>query len=119
MTDEKINRYLHMKKMIALLAIAAVTVSCSTTKGVESTNWLGKKVTMISVAPEHGQVAPARGFERRLHLNGVNEVDAQPRFDPEKVLVEYSFDRHEAEGNHARDSYKEELCMEIPVKAFE
>ncbi len=118
MTDEKINRYLHMKKMIALLAIAAVTVSCSTTKGVESTNWLGKKVTMISVAPENGKVAATREFEKGLNLNGFNELYPQTHFDPEKVLVEYSFDRNKAEGNHADDFYKEELFMEIPVKAF-
>src|SRR5690606_27182563 len=100
-----VNKY--MKKMIALLAFSAVAISCSTTKGVESTNWLGKKVTMISVAPEKG-----------LNLNGFNELYPQTHFDPEKVLVEYSFDRNKAEGNHADDFYKEELFMEIPVEAF-
>lgn len=104
--------------MIALLAIAVVTVSCSTTKGVESTNWLGKKVTMISVAPENGKVTATREFEKGLNLNGFNELYPQTHFDPEKVLVEYSFDINKTEGNYADDFYKEELFLEIPAQKF-
>nr|WP_298006841.1 hypothetical protein [uncultured Flavobacterium sp.] len=104
--------------MIALLAIAVVTVSCSTTKGVESTNWLGKKVTMISVAPENGKVTATREFEKGLNLNGFKELYPQTHFDPEKVLVEYSFDRNKTEGNYADDFYKEELFLEIPAQKF-
>ena len=104
--------------MIALLAIAVVTVSCSTTKGVESTNWLGKKVTMISVAPENGKVTATREFEKGLNLNGFNELYPQTHFDPEKVLVEYSFDRNKTEGNYADDFYKEELFLEIQLQLF-
>src|SRR5690606_37844278 len=108
----------YMKKMIALLAIAVVTVSCSTTKGVESTNWLGKKVTMISVAPENGIVTATREFEKGLNLNGFNELYTHTHYDPEKVLVEYSFDRNKTEGNYADDFYKEELFLEIPAQKF-
>ena len=104
--------------MIALLAIAVVTVSCSTTKGVESTNWLGKKVTMISVAPENGKVTATREFEKGLNLNGFKELYPQTHFDPEKVLVEYSFDRNKTEGNYADDFYKEELFLESPAQKF-
>src|SRR5690606_4828586 len=107
-----------MKKMIALLAIAVVTVSCSTTKGVESTNWLGKKVTMISVAPENGKVTATREFEKGLNLNGFNELYPQTHVDPEKVLDEYSHDRIKTEGNYADDFYKEELFLDIPAQKF-
>ena len=111
-----VNKY--MKKMIALLAFSAVAISCSTTKGVESTNWLGKKVTMISVAPENGKVTATREFEKGLNLNGFNELYPQTHFDPEKILVEYSFDRNKSEKPVADDFYKEELFLEIPAKAF-
>ncbi len=104
--------------MIALLAVAAVTISCSTTKGVESTNWLGKKMTMYSVAPENGKVMATRAYDKALNLNGFEQLYPQTIYNPETVLVEYSFDRNKAEGNHADDFYKEEIFMEIPAKAF-
>lgn len=104
--------------MIALLAIAAVAVSCATTKGVESTNWLGKKVTMVSVAPENGKVTATREYEKALNLNGFEQLYPQTIYNPETVLVQYSFDRNKAKENYADDFYKEELFLEIPKKAF-
>ena len=107
-----------MKKMIALLALSAVAISCSTTKGVESTNWLGKKVTMVSVAPENGKVTATRESEKALNLNGFEQLYPQTIYNPETVLVQYSFDRNKAKENYADDFYKEELFLEIPAKAF-
>lgn len=104
--------------MIALLAFAAVAVSCSTTKGVESTNWLGKKVTMVSVAPENGKTAATREYEKSLNLNGFEQLYPQTIYNPETVLVQYNYDRNKAKENYADDFYKEELFLEIPAKAF-
>lgn len=107
-----------MKKMIALLAFSAVAISCSTTKGVESTNWLGKKVTMVSVAPGNGKVTATRESEKALNLNAFEQLYPQTNYNPETVLVQYSFDRNKTKENYADDFYKEELFLEIPAKAF-
>jgi len=104
--------------MIALLVLSVVAISCSTTKGVESTNWLGKKVTMFSVAPENGKVTATRESEKALNLNGFEQLYPQTIYNPETVLVQYSFDRNKAKENFADDFYKEELLLEIPAKAF-
>ena len=107
-----------MKKMMALIAVTALAVGCSTTKGVESTNWLGKKVTMVSVAPENGKVTATRENEKALNLNGFTELYPQTNFDPEKTVVEYSYERNTAQQSYEDDFYKEELFFEIPTKAF-
>lgn len=107
-----------MKKILTLLTIAALATSCGSSKGVESTNWLGKKVTMISAAPEGGKVTATREFEKGLNLEGFEQLYPQTKFNPETVLIEYSFDRNRAKNLHADDFYKEELYMEIPANAF-
>ena len=107
-----------MKKILSILALAAVTMSCNTTKSVTSTNWLGKNVTVKSEIPENGTVTATREFEKGLNLNGFKELYPQPHFDPETVLVQYEFNRKQAENNYADDFYKEELFLEIPVEAF-
>jgi len=111
-------KYLYITKIMALFAVLAVIVSCSPTKGVESTNWLGKKVTVISDAPENGKVTAIREFEKGLILNRYNELYPQTHFDPEKVLLEYSYTRKKAEENYADDFYKEEIFLEIPAQKF-
>lgn len=107
-----------MKKILTLLTIAALATSCNTVKGVESTNWLGKKVTMVSAAPENGKVTATREFDKGLNLNGFEQLYPQTNFNPETVLVQYSYDRNKAKENYADDFYKEELFLEIPAKAF-
>ena len=104
--------------MIALLAIAALAVSCTSTKGVETTNWLDKKVTLFSETPENGKVTATREFEKGLNLKGFNELYPQDVFSPETVVIKYEFEKNKAESNYADDFYKEELFFEIPAKAF-
>ena len=108
-----------MKKMMMLFAIAAMAVSCKTSvKGVESTNWLGKKVVMSSVLPENGIVTATREFEKGLNLDGFAELYPQDIFKPETVLVKYEFNRNQSEDIYADDFYKEDLYLEIPTQAF-
>src|SRR5690606_26163880 len=107
-----------MKNILMLIAIAVSTVGCSSKKGVESTNWLGKKVTMYSVAPENGTVTASRTFEKGLKLDAFNELYPQTIENQETVVIEYSFDRNKSDKNYADDFYKEELFLEIPVKDF-
>ena len=104
--------------MIALLAVAALAVSCTSTKGVETTNWLDKKVTLFSATPENGKVTATREFEKGLNLKGFNELYPQDVFSPETVVIKYEFEKNKVEGNYADDFYKEELFLEIPAKAF-
>lgn len=107
-----------MKKLLTLLAISALAASCNSTKGVVSTNWLGKTVTVKSAIPENGTITATREFEKGLNLNGFNELYPQPHFDPKAVLVQYEFNRNRSEDLYADDFYKEEIFMEIPAEAF-
>lgn len=104
--------------MIALLAVAALAVSCTSTKGVETTNWLDKKVTLFSATPENGKVSATREFEKGLNLKGFNELYPQDVFNPETVVIKYEFEKNKIEGVYADDFYKEEIFLEIPAKAF-
>lgn len=106
-----------MKKLLTLLAFAALT-SCSSTKGVTSTNWLGKNVTVKSEVPENGTVTATREFEKGLNLNGFQQLYPQPHYNPHAVLVQYEFNRNKSEQEYADDFYKEEIFMEIPAEAF-
>lgn len=107
-----------MKKIFALVAISLVAVSCNTTKGVESINWLGKKVTLVSAMPENGKTTATRSFNKALNLNSYEQLFPKAIYNPETVLVSYSYDRNKSAENVADDFYKEELFLEIPSKAF-
>lgn len=107
-----------MKKIFTLLAVTALMAGCNTTKGVAGTNWLGKKATIASVCPENGTCTATREFEKGLNLQGFQELYPQDIFNPETILVKYEFERKRAEDLYADDFYKEEIFMEIPVKAF-
>src|SRR5690606_14220532 len=100
-----------MKKLLTLLAFAALT-GCSTTKGVTSTNWLGKNITVKSEIPENGTVTATREFEKGLNLNGFQQLYPQPHYNPHAVLVQYEFNRNKSEEVYADDFYKEEIFME-------
>ena len=61
---------------------------------------------MISVAPENGKVTATRVYEKGLNLNAFNELYPQTQFNPETVVVEYSYDRNKSDETYADDFYK-------------
>lgn len=107
-----------MKKILAI-ATLAVLASCSSNKGVVSTNWLGKHVVMKSECPENGTCTATRDLGK-----GLNEISADEVVYPqiinnqETILIQYEYNRKKSEGNYADDFHKEELFLAIPAKAF-
>lgn len=107
-----------MKKIFTLFALGALVTSCNTAKGVVSTNWLGKTVSIASSCPENGTCTATRELEKGLNLKGFEELYPQDVFNPETILLKYEFERKKSEDIYADDFYKEEIFMEIPLKAF-
>jgi|SRR5690554_277712 len=106
-----------MRKTLILLVFAVLT-SCSTAKGVSSTNWLGKNITVKSEIHENGTVTATREFEKGLNLNSFEQLYPKTNYNPHTVLVQYEFNRDKSEDGYADDFYKEEIFIEIPLKAF-
>lgn len=104
-----------------MLAIAtlAVLASCNTSKGVASTNWLGKTVTMKSTCPENGTCTATRDIGKGLSLGQPDELYPQIVDNEKTVLIQYEYNRKKAENaTYADDFHKEELFLEIPAEAF-
>lgn len=107
-----------MKKMLAI-ATLAILASCNTTKGVVSTNWLGKTVSIQSQCPENGICTATREVGKGLGEDKYS-TETYPKIvdNQETILIQYEFDRKKAEGNYADDFHKEEIFIEIPAKTF-
>lgn len=107
-----------MKKMLAI-ATMAILASCNTTKGVVSTNWLGKKVTTKSECPENGTCTATRELGKGLGKDAYSDK-VYPKIveSSDTILIHYEFDRKKSDGNYADDFHKEEVFLEIPAKAF-
>lgn len=110
-----------MKKILAfsLLTTLAALSSCSTNKGVKTTNWLGKEVIMNSECPENGTCTATREVNKGLKEN-VIETGVYPQIIEKEnsILIQYEFNRKKSEGNYADDFHKEEIIFEIPAKSF-
>jgi len=107
-----------MKKMLAI-ATLAILASCNTTKGVQSTNWLGKTVTIKSDCPENGTCTATREKGKGLGEDKNKEL-VYPKIveNQETILIQYEYNRKKADGNYADDFHKEEIFIEIPAKTF-
>nr|WP_297309471.1 hypothetical protein [uncultured Flavobacterium sp.] len=107
-----------MKKILAI-ATLAVLASCSSNKGVVSTNWLGKHVVMKSECPENGTCTATRDLGKGLkEITSDNTIYPQIVENNETILIQYEYNRKKSEGNYADDFHKEELFLAIPAKAF-
>lgn len=107
----------NMKKFFTLLAITALA-SCATNKGVTTTNWLGKSITIKSETPENGTITATREFEKGLNLNGFEQLYPKSNYNPHSVLIQYEYNKNQSEEEYADDFYKEEIFLEIPSEAF-
>lgn len=107
-----------MKKMLAI-ATMAILASCNTTKGVSTTNWLGKTVTIKTDCPENGTCTATRDVGKGLGKDAYSDK-VYPKIveNSETILIQYEFDRKKAEGDYADDFHKEEIYIEIPAKTF-
>jgi len=107
-----------MKKMLAI-ATMAILASCNTTKGVSSTNWLGKVVTIKSDCPENGTCTATREIGKSLGEDKYSD-ELYPKIidNPETILIHYEFDRKKADENYADDFHKEEIFIQIPTNTF-
>lgn len=107
-----------MKKVLALLAMATLMSCASKPKGVETTNWLGKKVTLVSQNPEEGTHTAERKNHTSLSLQATNSLHPVTMYDPEKMVIVYEYTKKSSAESHADDFYREEIYFEIPAEAF-
>lgn len=106
-----------MKKTLTLITLTTL-ISCSINTGVKSTNWLGKNITVKSEIPENGTITATREFEKGLNLHSFEQLYPKTNYNPHTVLIQYEFNREKSENKYTDDFYKEEIFMEIPLKAF-
>lgn len=105
-------------KLGLVLLTVAVMSSCSTKKGFEQTNWLGKNVTIFSEMPENAKVSAERKVNTSLLINSENEFSVKTNRDEQKMVIAFEYLKNEDAAQGGLDYYKEEILFEIPSSSF-